>query len=402
MRRANHLSRQLSSRRLFASCLVSLLLIFDGSAGNAAAQSGPAYELIEAVNQLRAQHGLPALQIDRSLMAAAQRHAEWSAANYHYSHTGEGGSSPQSRATAAGYAGTVYENFETGTDLTAQGAVYWWQQDSVHLTTMLLPHHVHIGVGFAANKDQRLFVLMVGQPSKRAPVTPKAAPSSQAKPTDAPPPMVPIVLNTPRADGSIVHVVEQGQTAWAIAARYGVDLAELLKLNNLTRGAILHPGDQIIIRLGQGQSPPATPTAPAVHVVQRGETIWAIAARYGIALDDLLALNNLTRGAILHPGDQIVLRPAALTETPVTTQAAVTTPTPLIAVTAVGMIPSLTVQASSTSTPTFVRIVLSPAPAPNADGQSPERPALTGIVFAGIGLAILASSVAITLKRRRS
>ncbi len=393
VRQANQLGQ-----RLLVNGLIGLLILFGGGASRAAAQSGPAYELIAAVNQFRAQHGLPALQPDPSLMAAAQRHAEWSAANAHYSHTGEGGSSPQSRATAAGYAGTVYENFEGGSDLTAQGAVYWWQQDSVHLNTMLLPRHVHIGVGYAANKDQRLFVLMVGLPSKRAPAPSKASPSPPVTPTDAPIPVAPIVISTPGADGSIMHVVGQGQTAWAIAARYGIVLDELLALNNLTRGAILHPGDSIIIRLGQGQSPPASPTLQVVHVVQPGETIWSIAARYGVDLDDLLTLNGLTRGAILHPGDRIVLHPSAPTAAPATPQAAITTLTAFIAV---GIAPTLTVQPSPTLTPTFVRTVLSPTPASNADSQSPGQSTLIAIVLGGIGLAILASG-ALALRRRRS
>jgi LysM repeat protein len=336
------------------------------------------------------------------------------AATQQYSHTGEGGSTPQSRATAAGYAGTVYENMQFGTDLTAEGAVYWWQQDSIHLTTMLLPQHVHIGVGYATGSGMYIFVLMVGKPSKTVPVT-KSTAEIATKSTAAltsltpektatePPIVVPILINTPGQDGSLIHIVQQGQTAWAIAARYGINLAELQRLNNLRSGALLRPGDRIIIRLGQGQAPPATPTQPTTHLVQPGETLWTIAARYGLTLDELLALNHLTRGAIVRPNDVIRLVAPAPTVLPsqVPTQTApVPTPTPFVTATIVVLLPTAT-----TAIPIFLP-TQTPKPTalpPAAVNQNDEQSPLAALVIAGgllVGVGLIAAGF-VMLKRER-
>ncbi len=396
--------------------ILSLLLIFGSGRWTVVAQSGPAYELIGAVNQFRAQKGLPALQVAPELMAAAQGHAAWMAANHHYSHTGEGGSSPQSRANAAGYVGTVYENIEGGTNLTAQQAVYWWQQDSIHLNTMLLPHHVHVGAGFAIDNDQRLFVLMVGQPSQAGSAVWKATLMNQGSPTSKPLPIIPLTVSTPRADGAIIHIVQQGQTAWAIAARYGIAVADLMKLNNLQSGAVLHPGDSILIRLGSGQSAPATPTLPMSHVVQQGETLWTIAAQSGIPMDDLLALNHLTRSAILRPGDILILRQPVPTVSPspspfpTETPGPIQTPTPSSEISVASITSIAAMLPSPSSSPTaLAELLVSTVPAapmltqtPTADFQVRQPPViLIGALIAGGGLVGLAAAGAIVILARR-
>lgn len=58
-------------------------------------------------------------------------------------------------------------------------------------------------------------------------------------------------------DGSIVHVVEYGQSLYAIAEAYGVGLTELQSLNGLI-GSEIYVGDTLIIRL------PFTVT-PTIH-----------------------------------------------------------------------------------------------------------------------------------------
>jgi LysM repeat protein len=60
--------------------------------------------------------------------------------------------------------------------------------------------------------------------------------------------VVPFVTTTPNPDGSIVHVVQQGQTLIGIATVYGVQLIDLLERNGLTMDSIILPGDNILIK----------------------------------------------------------------------------------------------------------------------------------------------------------
>lgn len=83
-----------------------------------------------------------------------------------------------------------------------------------------------------------------------------APPQQETTPTSpfAPPVWV---SPTPDATGAIVVIVQPGESLWIIAARAGLSLPELLALNGLTDQSIINPGDAIII----GQvTPPAIST----------------------------------------------------------------------------------------------------------------------------------------------
>ena len=67
--------------------------------------------------------------------------------------------------------------------------------------------------------------------------------------------IVPVEVSTPQPDGSIIHIVQQGQALLHIASAYGVELSELLSLNGLTPTSVIFPGDELIIKLAE-----ATPT----------------------------------------------------------------------------------------------------------------------------------------------
>ncbi|MFO7321980.1 MAG: LysM peptidoglycan-binding domain-containing protein [Chloroflexota bacterium] len=319
------------------------------------AQASEAYALVEAVNAYRESLGLARLPVSDALMAAAQRHAEWMAANYSYSHAGAGGSMPQDRATAAGYGGTVMENIAGGTNATIAWVVNFWDQTYIHQVAMRNPAATHLGAGFAVNDQQRLFVLLVGAAGAPPPSAPQPAaneppaapqpagssdsgqsqPSVQAARVAA---LDSIRLAEPAEDGSIVHSVEAGQTVWAIAMRYGVDPNEILALNRLTEHSILQPGDRLIIRLGEGQAPPE-PTAPTTYIVQANDSLWSIAARTGTTVEDLLAWNELTEQDIIQPGDELIIVPP----TPVPTEQPTATPSST---------PSATPTPAPTATPT--------------------------------------------------
>ncbi|HUS17645.1 MAG TPA: LysM peptidoglycan-binding domain-containing protein [Chloroflexia bacterium] len=63
---------------------------------------------------------------------------------------------------------------------------------------------------------------------------------------------------TPGADGNIIYIVQEGDTLWAIAARNGVTVEQIRALNGLTSD-IIKVGQQLII----GQGTAANPTASA-------------------------------------------------------------------------------------------------------------------------------------------
>ena len=230
------------------SILVFLCLFLDCSV--AQAQADPVNELIQRVNALRRAYGVPEYQVDYALMYAAQAEAEWGLANLHFGHDGPGGSTPDDRAKAAGYgAGEnsfTIENVAAGTASlnTPELVVTMWQNDWGHLNAMISADYEHVGVGFAETEDFSYFVMMVGWVGTKGSSSNPQEPSPPAVNV----PGVPFIKSTPDESGAIYHEVQPGQSAWTIAAQYGLELAELFALNNLTADSILHPGDRLMIR----------------------------------------------------------------------------------------------------------------------------------------------------------
>jgi LysM repeat protein len=73
--------------------------------------------------------------------------------------------------------------------------------------------------------------------------------------------------------------------------------------------------DKLAKQVEKVQASTAAPSATAhaktqVHEVRPGDTLYGIAGKYGITLDQILRLNNLSRNATLRPGQKILIAPA--------------------------------------------------------------------------------------------
>lgn len=88
----------------------------------------------------------------------------------------------------------------------------------------------------------------------------KSGGTAQANPPQAT--IIPIKIAKPKADGSVVHVVQEGQTLWNIAAAYQVKLGEILTLNGLSDGALIYPGEKLLIKpASKTRTPTSSSTA---------------------------------------------------------------------------------------------------------------------------------------------
>jgi LysM repeat protein len=242
---------------------VIILLVLLGSSGQSTAQAGDPYSLIDAVNNLRAGNGLPAYQVNGILMSIAQAHSDYQASIGQVTHTGPGGTHPRDRAAAAGYGGGgtffISENIAGGIDLSVDGAISMWLGDDPHIQTMLGANYQDIGAGVSVANGFVYYTIDVAYMAGGSSYSPVAT-YTPGGPTAIP--IYAVQTSTPNPDGSTIHTVQSGQTLIGIAKAYGVLVAEIKDLNNLTSDDI-YVGDKLIIRLASTPGPTSTFTASA-------------------------------------------------------------------------------------------------------------------------------------------
>ena len=149
------------------------------------------------------------------------------------------------------------------------------------------------------------------------------------------------------------HVVTAGDTLSALASRFGTTIAQLATANDLSNP------DRIIIgqRLTVGTTPPTTTTTAAplrTHTVAPGDSLSEIAEQYGVKTGRLAAANGISNPDRIRIG-MVLTIPAAEVSTaaPTPTTAAPTTPTTPTPTTTAA--PTPTVPAPATPAPTSSR-----------------------------------------------
>ena len=94
-----------------------------------------------------------------------------------------------------------------------------------------------------------------------------------------------------------IYVVQRGDTLFAIARRYGVTTEALIYANQLQAPDVLSVGQALVI-----------PTDQTVYTVQRGDSVWNIAQRYGVTAAAVLAANPaIGNGNRIYPGQRLTI-----------------------------------------------------------------------------------------------
>lgn len=134
-----------------------------------------------------------------------------------------------------------------------------------------------------------------------------------------------LVIDQASAPSSLLsYVVQWGDTLSAIAQRFGVTVEALVSANGIGDPSSIRAGQHLAIP-GGADNPAAAPTAPAAsgaaipgvaqasfvsgtgYVVQAGDTLSAIAQRYGVTADALAAANNIAVTSLLSVGQQLAV-----------------------------------------------------------------------------------------------
>jgi len=115
-------------------------------------------------------------------------------------------------------------------------------------------------------------------------------------------------LKIPATQGRVArkhYTVARGDTLAGIARQHATTIATLTRLNNISRKAPIRAGQRLLVpgapsRTAERQSARsrAATGAPEKHEVQRGETLSAIAQRYGTSVDAVANANDVVPSRI--------------------------------------------------------------------------------------------------------
>jgi LysM repeat protein len=100
------------------------------------------------------------------------------------------------------------------------------------------------------------------------------------------------------------HTVQRGETLSSIASRYGVTAADLQRLNGIGNASHIEAGQRLKIGSSGGSSSSWT-----TYTVQRGDSLGAIASRYGCSVGELRSWNGIS-GSVIQPGQKLRVRRA--------------------------------------------------------------------------------------------
>ncbi len=108
------------------------------------------------------------------------------------------------------------------------------------------------------------------------------------------------------APATRTHTVASGESPWTIAQKYNMDLGDLLAMNGLSKTAVLQAGQTLKVSGSIGTTS-STPAPPEKHTVKPGESAWTIAEKCGVDLDNLLAWNGLSKNSVLKAGQELIV-----------------------------------------------------------------------------------------------
>lgn len=126
------------------------------------------------------------------------------------------------------------------------------------------------------------------------------------------------------------HTVQKGETVYAIARRYGVTVDAIAAANGIKDAAKVQAGTVLTIpgaapkpaapaAVTPPAAPAAAPAAPGaaavIHLVRKGETLFAISRRYGVGVDAIAKANKLV-GTVIREGQRLTIPGAAVATTP--------------------------------------------------------------------------------------
>ncbi|MDT2740076.1 LysM peptidoglycan-binding domain-containing protein [Enterococcus canintestini] len=150
-------------------------------------------------------------------------------------------------------------------------------------------------------------------------------PSKPAQNTNKPSTNKP--ANTNNSSGKTYYTVQSGDSVWGISNKYGISMNTLVNWNNI-KNNFIYPGQRLVVKNGSASTTnnkPAQNTTAAkpnnntntsntgnsgqnrYYTIQSGDSVWAVANKYKISMDQFRQWNNI-KNDFIYPGQKVIVK----------------------------------------------------------------------------------------------
>ncbi|HHO69971.1 MAG TPA: LysM peptidoglycan-binding domain-containing protein, partial [Halothiobacillus sp.] len=111
--------------------------------------------------------------------------------------------------------------------------------------------------------------------------------------------------------GAKAYRVQKGDSLWAIARRFNTSISQLRSLNALDESRPLQIGQLLLVKAAPADAVAARNSAEQqaadTYVVQPGDSLWAIARRFSVTVEQIKRWNGIEDQGTLHPGQVLTI-----------------------------------------------------------------------------------------------
>lgn len=120
------------------------------------------------------------------------------------------------------------------------------------------------------------------------------------------------------------YTVKAGDSVWSVSNKYGITMAQLIQWNNIQNNFI-YPGQQLTVSNSGSTNSASSNTGSSAntnnsssantgssssqgtYTVKAGESVWSVANKNGITMNQLIEWNNI-KNNFIYPGQQLIVK----------------------------------------------------------------------------------------------
>ena len=108
------------------------------------------------------------------------------------------------------------------------------------------------------------------------------------------------INNDNSTSGQTIYIVQRGDTLSQIAVNFGTTISAIARLNNIQNVNLIYTGQRLVIPVNSAEN-------YITYKIQYGDTLWSLSRRYGVSIAQIVRMNRIKNPNLIYAGQTIII-----------------------------------------------------------------------------------------------